>query len=116
MSYAATADHFMTTIPTGWRRWVLSTNHKDIGTMYIIFGAFGAFFGSTLSLLIRFSWPIPMGPFLSGDEFQIYNVVITAHGLVDDFLLCDACSDWWFWQLVCPLNDWGTRHGFPTSE
>ena len=55
--------------PAGWRRWVYSTNHKDIGTMYIIFAIVFGVVGGVFSMLIRselasrvFSWwpAIPM--------------------------------------------------------
>ena len=36
--------------PTGWRRYVYSTNHKDIGTMYLIFALIGGIIGGTLSI------------------------------------------------------------------
>ena len=39
--------------PTGWRRWVLSTNHKDIGTMYIIFAVVMGVIGGLMSVLMR---------------------------------------------------------------
>ena len=39
--------------PTGWRRWVYATNHKDIGTLYLLFAFFMLMFGGTLALGIR---------------------------------------------------------------
>ena len=39
--------------PTGWRRFVYSTNHKDIGTMYLVFAIVGGLIGGTLSIMMR---------------------------------------------------------------
>ena len=39
--------------PTGWRRYVYSTNHKDIGTMYLVFAIIAALIGATFSIIIR---------------------------------------------------------------
>ena len=39
--------------PTGWRRYVYSTNHKDIGTMYLIFAIIAGLIGGVLSLIMR---------------------------------------------------------------
>ena len=39
--------------PHGWRRWVFATNHKDIGTMYLIFSGLMFFIGGAMAMVIR---------------------------------------------------------------
>ena len=45
-----TAAHGAHDHPTGWRRYVYSTNHKDIGTMYLVFAIVGGLIGGLLSI------------------------------------------------------------------
>ena len=61
------------------KRWIMRTNHKDIGTLYFIFGGLAGVFGSILSLLIR-SELRGRGPQILSENS--YNVLITAHGLI----------------------------------
>lgn len=63
-------------------RWICSTNAKDIGVLYIIFGIFAAIIGSTLSLIIRSELAVQGSHIIRSENYgQIYNVVITAHAI-----------------------------------
>ena len=62
------------------QRWLFSTNHKDIGTLYIIFGLVGGIAGLIVSILMRMELQSPgMQIFASG---QSWNAAITSHGLL----------------------------------
>jgi cytochrome c oxidase subunit 1 len=58
-----------------------STNHKDIGVLYFIFGAFSSIIGSSLSLVIRAELAFTDTQFLAGNN-QLYNTIVTSHALI----------------------------------
>ncbi|MFZ9544657.1 MAG: cbb3-type cytochrome c oxidase subunit I, partial [Hylemonella sp.] len=65
--------------PSGWRRWVYATNHKDIGTLYLLF-AFAMFmFGGVLALGIRTEL---FRPGLQIVNPELFNQLTTMHGLI----------------------------------
>ncbi|MDR3372338.1 MAG: cytochrome c oxidase subunit I [Ancalomicrobiaceae bacterium] len=80
---AADAGHHG--IPTGLRRYLFSTNHKDIGTLYLIFAMFSGVIGGTFSVLIRMELQSPGLQIFSNPH--TFNTLVTAHGLLMIFFM-----------------------------
>ncbi|MBA4788338.1 MAG: cytochrome c oxidase subunit I [Pseudomonadota bacterium] len=71
--------------PTGWRRWVFSTNNKDIGIMYLIFAIVAGIVGGALSIGIRMELMEPGLQYFKNP--QTFNVFTTGHGLIMIFFM-----------------------------
>ena len=72
--------------PKGFvRRWLYSTNHKDIGTMYLMFSIFAALIGTGLSVFMRMELAFPGVQYMT--DGHMWNVFTTAHGLVMVFFV-----------------------------
>ena len=65
--------------PTGWRRWVYATNHKDIGTLYLLFSFTMLMIGGLLAMLIRLELFQPGLQFVNP---ELFNQFTTMHGLI----------------------------------
>jgi len=114
MAYGATAgheEHVHDHHPTGWRRWVYSTNHKDIGTMYIILSIIAALIGGFMSWYIRLELAQPGIQFI--DDFQFYNVLVTAHGFLMVFFVVMPAMIGGFGNWFVPLMIGAPDMAFP---
>ena len=65
--------------PTGWKRWVTTTNHKDIGSMYLWFSFAMFLVGGAMSLIIRAELMSPGLQYVAPD---FYNQMVTLHALI----------------------------------
>jgi cytochrome c oxidase subunit 1 len=77
--------------PGFFTRWFCSTNHKDIGTLYILFAIFAGILGGAFSMYMRLELQDPGVQFMTNEDGspngQMWNVFITAHGLIMVFFV-----------------------------
>lgn len=71
---------------TMWKeRWFLSSNAKDIGTLYLMFALFSGLLGTAFSVLIRLELSAPGVQYIADN--QLYNSIITAHAIMMIFFM-----------------------------
>ncbi len=88
--------------PTEWQeRWFLSSNAKDIGTLYLMFALFSGLVGTAFSVLIRLELSAPGVQYIADN--QLYNSIITAHAILMIFFMVMPALIGGFGNFLLPL-------------